>query len=251
MTCDWPVDESCMPPLPPEDDPDYEMVLADRQASLDIAVNVLWALSGRQFGVCETLVRPCPTGDCGSGYRPGSTWNQSVAPFIPTYEYGRWVNYSCGCDGGSCKAMGPRTVHLPGPVQGIVTVTIGGEVLDTPEYVLEGDVLYRKGADWPSQDYNKPLDENGTWSVLYLKGNPVPSAAGKFVGLLAKEFLSACVGDNACRLPKNVVATTNRGVSRVFDPSIIYATGKTGISEIDMWLAAINPYRLLSAPRVM
>ena len=250
MTCNWPVDDSCLNPLPAEDDPDYAEALAARQNALDLAVQVLWALSGRQFGVCETLVRPCPTGDCGSGARPGSTWNQSTAPFIPTYEYGRWVNYTCGCDGGRCKAMGPRTVHLPGPVQGIVTVTIGGEVLDPSEYVLEGDVLYRKGTNWPPQDYNKPLDENGTWSVTYLKGNPVPAGVGVMVGQLAKEFLSVCSGET-CRLPKNVVSTTNRGITRQFDPTLMYAYGKTGLSEIDMWLAAINPYHLMSAPRVM
>jgi len=248
MSCNWPVDDSCLPELPGRDDPDYEQTMAARQAALDLAVQVLWALSGRQFGVCETLVRPCPPEACGGGMRPGSNWDQSIAPFIPTYEYGRWVNYTCGCST-RCNAAGPRTIHLPGPVQGIVTVTIGGEVLDTTEYVLEGDVLYRKGTEWPPQDYNKPLDEDGTWSVLYLKGNPVPAGVGTFVGQLAKEFLAACSGD-ACRLPRNVVATTNRGVSRQFDPTAIYADGKTGLTEIDMWLAAINPYHILQAPRV-
>jgi hypothetical protein len=250
MSCNWPVDDSCLPPLPSEDDPTYSDQLRNRQAACDLAVQVLWSLSGRQFGVCPTLVRPCPNGDCSGGFRPGSTWNQSTAPFIPTYEYGRWVNYSCGCTSGRCNAAGPRTVHLPGPVQGILTVTIGGEVLDPSEYVLEGDLLYRKETNWPGQDYNKPLDEYGTWSVEYLKGLPVPSGVATFVGALAKEFLAACSGDS-CRIPRNVVATTSRGVSRQYDPSVMYANGKTGLSEIDMWLAAVNPYAVMSAPRVM
>ena len=86
MTCNWPVDDSCLPPLPPEDDPTYAEKLTDQQNALDLAVTVLWALSGRQFGQCETLVRPCPAGDCSGGMKPGSSWDQSVAPFIPTYE---------------------------------------------------------------------------------------------------------------------------------------------------------------------
>lgn len=248
MSCNWPVDDSCLPMLPPETDPTYQDRREAQAAALDMAVQVLWALSGRQFGVCETLVRPCPPGACGGGMRAGSTWNQTAVPFIPTYEYGRWVNYTCGCTG-RCNAAGPRTVHLPGPVAGIVTVTIGGEVLDPSEYVLEGAVLYRKGTNWPSQDYNKPLDENGTWSVVYLKGNPVPAGVGVFVGQLAKEFLAACSGDS-CRLPRNVVATTSRGVSRQFDPSAIYRSGKTGLTEIDLWLSAVNPYHILQAPKV-
>jgi hypothetical protein len=248
MTCNWPVDDSCLPELPGRDDPNYEQTMTARQAALDLAVSVLWALSGRQFGVCPTLVRPCPPGMCGGGFRAGSTWNQTAQPFIPTYEYGRWVNYTCGCTG-RCNAAGPRTIHLPGPVAGIVTVTIGGEALDPSEYVLEGDMLYRKGTNWPSQDYNKPLDENGTWSVNYLKGWPVPDGVAVFVGQLAKEFLAACSGDQ-CRLPRNVVSTTSRGVSRVFDPSAIYAAGKTGLSEIDLWLSAVNPYHILQAPKV-
>jgi hypothetical protein len=249
MSCNWPVDDSCLPPLPLEDDPNYQSQLRDRMAACDLAVSVLWSLSGRQFGVCETLARPCPPGMCGGGFKAGSTWNQTVAPFIPTYEFGRWINYTCGCTG-RCTAPGPRTVHLPGPVQAIVTVTINGDMLDPCEYALEGDMLYRKGTNWPAQDYNKPLDENGTWSVTYLKGVPVPEGVAAFVGQLAREFLAACSGD-ACRLPRNVVATTNRGVSRVFDPSIMYANGKTGLSEIDLWLAAVNPYAVMAAPRVM
>jgi hypothetical protein len=249
MTCSWPVDRSCLPPLPDESDPTYLEKLYERNAAEDLAVQVLWSLSGRQFGACETVVRPCPNQPSALPWRAGSQWDQSVAPYIPTYEYGRWVNFPCGCLG-NCKQAGPRTVHLPGPVVEIVTVTIGTEVLDPDEYVLEGTVLYRKGGNWPAQDYNKPLGENGTWSVEYIKGIPVPEGVGIFVGQLAKEFLAACSGD-ACRIPRNVVATTSRGVSRVFNPSIMYANGKTGLSEIDMWLAAVNPYHIMARPTVL
>jgi hypothetical protein len=250
VTCNWPVDDNCLPALPAEDDPAYPGALAARQAAIDLAVQVLWALSGRQYGQCETLIRPCPTPPCGGGIRPGSAWDQTVAPFVPTYEFGRWVNYSCSCSTGQCNAAGPRTIHLPGPVGPIVSVTIGDVIQDPSEYVLEGDVLYRRYGNWPGQDFNRPLGEDGTWSVTYLKGHPVPAGVGSFVGQLAKEFMAACSGDQ-CRLPRNVVATTSRGVTRQYDPAELYANGKTGLSEIDIWLAAVNPNHLMCAPRVI
>ena len=249
VTCNWPVDDTCLPPLPAEDDPGYGAAVAARQAAVELAIQVLWALSGRQYGQCDALVRPCPTSACG-GVRPGSPWDQTVAPMMPTFQGGQWTNVLCGCSTGRCNAAGPRAVHLPGPVGPVVTVTIEDVVQDPSEYTLEGDILYRNFGDWPGQDYNRPLGEDGTWSVVYLKGQPVPAGVGSFVGQLAKEFLAACSGD-ACRLPRNVVATTSRGVSRQYDPSTIYANGKTGLSEIDLWLAAVNPHALMQPPRVI
>lgn len=249
MSCDWPIDRTCLPALPVETDPTYEQKLAQRNAAEDLAVQVLWSLSGRQFGACSALVRPCPNQGSQPMFRPGSPYDQSVSPFVPSFEFGRWVNYPCGCLG-SCRKAGPRTVHLPGPVVEIVTVTIGDVVLDPDEYALEGDVLYRKGGNWPTQDYNRPMGETNTWSVEYTKGVPVPEGVGVFVGQLANEFLAACSGD-ACRLPRNVVSVTNRGVSRAFDPSAMYAYGKTGMTEIDLWLSAVNPYHVMSRPSVV
>lgn len=251
MSCAWPVDRGCLPALPDEDDETYPQRLAERNAAEDLAVQVLWALSGRQFGACDTLARPCPTPER-PYWRGIHPYDQSVQPypssFVPMFEYGRWVNHPCGCVG-TCRQAGPRTVHLPGPVADITAVTVGEEVLDPEQYRLEGDLLYRVGGTWPAQDYNRPLGEPGTWSVEYLKGVPVPDGVAGFVGQLAREFLAACSGD-ACRLPRNLVSTTSRGMMRQFDPSRIYAAGKTGLSEIDLWLSAVNPHHLMAAPKV-
>lgn len=129
-------------------------------------------------------------------------------------------------------------------------MTIVDEEMDSDDYVLENDLLYNRTGNWPHQDHNRPLGESKTWSVSYLRGIPVPDGVSVFVGLLAKEFLAACSGDS-CRLPRNVVAVTNRGVSKQFDPSRIYAAGKTGLSEIDMWLAAVNPHHIMGGPKVL
>jgi hypothetical protein len=235
--------------LPAEADDDYEIRLAQQNSAEDTAVEVLYALSGRQFGICEAVARPCST----PAFRGTMDFFGGPLPmpvFTPTFWDGAWRNLVCGC-GDRCVVGGPRVVHLPGPVSEVTTVTIGSMIIGPDQYVLEGDALYRKGGNWPSQDLGKPLDEEGTWSVEYLKGWPPPAGAAMFVGVLAKEFMSACSG-TACRLPRNVIGVNRNGVSyQIYDPSALMRSGKTGISEIDLWLSAINPNALMAAPTVI
>lgn len=199
VPCDWPVDDGCLPTVESGDD----QALED---AISVAQMVLWALSGRQYGVCEETVRPTR---CGS------------------------------------------PVDLPAPAVSIVEVRIGGEVLPATDYVLEADMLYRYGGVWPAQDVTRPAGESGTWTVTYLRGIPVPDGVGRFVATLATEFYNACTGGK-CRLPRTVTELTRQGVShRVYDPQDIYAVGKTGIPEIDLWLSAVNPHGLMQAPEVL
>lgn len=247
--CDWPADQTCLPALPvlgdsPTDDDQaiYDAALADRDSALDMAVAVLWALSGRRFGRCAVTVRPCPIT---AGHMA------MMSSFVRIVDDTGWRNTSCGCASHRCELIGPRLVHLPGPASDVTAVVIGGELLDADAYSLEGNVLYRIGADWPSQNLGRPLGEAGTWSVEYKRGERVPAGVGKLVGLLAGEFLAACSGSK-CRLPRSVTNVTRNGVTyQVYDPSDIYSVGKTGLAEIDLWLSAINPNHLMSAPSVL
>ncbi|QRY48155.1 hypothetical protein JVX93_16040 [Mycolicibacterium boenickei] len=249
MSCEWQVDRTCLPDLPVlGDNPSeaeqaaYDTAVAQRSSAENIAIQVLWALSGRQLGVCETTVRPRPAHSQGFGY---------CGPFILTLDMGHWVNWPCGCIG-SCSVSTPRVVHLPGPVDVITAVTIDGVQLDQADYQLEGNALYRKGGQWPRQDLGRPLGEAGTWSVTYTLGIPVPAGVDKLTGQLAREFLNAACGDeDECRLPRTLVSTTRRGVTNVFDPSKILAAGKTGLTEVDLWLAAINPHALQQNAEVL
>lgn len=251
MSCNWPIDESCLPPLPEEssgDDPVYESAVVSMEAAKSLAVEVLWALSGRQFCLQEAVVRPCPAAPV-TGVVDRLTYTPSY-DLYSLFDYG-WSLIGCGCVG-RCVSSGPSMVHLDGPVYAIEEVLIGDEVLDETEYVLEGDVLYRTGAAWwPSQDMTRPAGEPGTWQVTYLWGSEPPPGTAKLAGLLTAEFYAACTGGK-CRLPRTVSEVSRQGVThRVVNPSDIYATGKTGIPEIDLWLSAVNPHRLLSAPSVL
>lgn len=246
MSFAWPVDRTCLPALPAESDPGYAVALGQRNAAENLAVHVLWALTGRQFGATPTVVRPCPTPSslCGAWGLGRIDWQ------IMETDLGAWHASPCACGSSGCTVSGPRVIHLPGPVAEIVTVTIEGAVLPDTDYQLEGDALYRIGGIWPAQDLGKPLGETGTWAVEYQRGLSAPADAGAMTGLLAKEFLAAC-GEGKCRLPRNVTGVTRQGVSfQVYNPQQIYANGKTGLSEVDLWLSAINPAALTMAPTV-
>lgn len=249
MSCQWPIDRACWPQL--ESDIDK----ARMQEAADTAVLVLWALTGRQFGVCPAQARPCPGRDSsfdGWLYDPMLYPGATVpAPglMIPVWEGGAWRNLSCGCSS-RCERSGPTVVHLPGPVQSVDTVTVEDVVLDPVDYRLEGDYLYRVGEAWPSQNLRRPLGEPGTWSVTYQRGYPPPAGAATAVGQLAMEFYSACSGGK-CRLPKRVQTISRQGVSmQMIDPVDLFGAGLTGIDSIDLWIRAVNPARLYSAPKV-
>lgn len=235
MSCQWSVDRSCLPEAVSDID------IAQQEAAEDLAVQVLWSLSGRQFGVCPVLARPCRQQCSGVDYigYPSMGW------FFPVWDGGNWRNIACGC-GPRCSWESPRVVHLASrvglPIQEVTEVVIDGIVLDSTEYRLEGDLLYRVNGEWPTQDLTTPLDDEGTWSVTYTRGIPPPPGTAKLVGMLAAEFLAACTGGK-CRLPRRVRSVTRQGVSYdMADPTDVLASGKTGIPEVDLWLAAVNPH---------
>jgi len=259
VTCDWPIDRTCLPELPPLSDtptPDeqaaYDAALESRNANEDLAVQVLWALSGRQFGSCPVVVRPCPE----SGFYPSPFSRDLVESPVGSGLYvlgwtgSQWLPIDCGCVG-RCQRSGPQMIHLPGPVSAVQEVVVGSLVLDESEYTLEGDVLYRRGAIWPSQNLGRPMGDPGTWSVTYLRGYAPPAGMAKLVGALAAEFVNAC-SNGKCRLPRNVTNVARNGVTyQVYNPQQIYNDGKTGLAEVDLWLSAVNPNHLMAAPTVI
>lgn len=207
---------------------------------------ILWALSGRQFGICSHTVRPCV--QLSSPDRPAYGYTGS---YVLTRTDGGWLNWPCGC-AGSCTLTGPNAVHLPGPVVAVTEVKIGATVLPQDGYAVEGNVLYRLSGPWPGQNLNAPAGNEGTWTVTYERGQAVPSGVDKLTGLLAQEMYAACTGNGKCRLPRNVTGVTRQGVTyQVYNPQDIYGSGKTGLPEIDSWLAAVNPHTVTQAPVVL
>jgi hypothetical protein len=253
MTFSWPVDRTSNPLPELGDNPTdaeqaaYDAAVVARNAAEDIAVFVMWALSARQFGGEPVRIRPGPR----VGF-PLSVWVH--ARWAALWEdWSPWEPIGCGCVT-RCSWASPTVIHLPGPVyppsdDDPIVVTIAGDVLDPSEWVLEGDLLYRRGGKvWPGQNLARPLGEPGTWSVDYQRGVPLPAGVARLTGLLAKEIQLAQAGEK-CRLPSSLVATVRRGASHKFDPAAV--SKKTGITDIDQWLAAVNPNGLMCAPEVL
>lgn len=233
-----------MPDLPDPESGGYETAKRALDGAVSLAGDVLWALSGRQFGVCAVSVRPCPVSPHPGGY------GGPVTSYVLSWEGYGWVNVPCACVG-RCERSGPRAVHLPGPVRAVDRVVVAGVEVDPSGYILEDNVLYRVGQPWPSQNLGVPLGEPGTWSVDYQRGQPVPDGVDRLTGILAREFHASCSGDK-CRLPRTVTNVSRQGVTyQVHNPQDIYNNGKTGLPEIDTWLAAVNPQALQQPPAVL
>ena len=248
MDCTWPVDRTgcwAPPPALPGDATADQIaeraeLVAKRAGAEAMAIDVLWALSGRQFGCLEVTARPCVDYAQGFGYRAYQT----------VLDGDMWMDVGCGC-AGSCTITGPRVIHLPGPVVDVLEVVIGDIGLTDEDWQLEGDALYRtSGASWPRQNLGAPLGEQGTWSVKYQQGVPAPEYVGTLTASLANELVKACTEGEECRIPRNVVGASRRGVTYEFDPAKLTAAGKTWIPEIDMWLSQVNPNQLTAAPEV-
>jgi hypothetical protein len=266
VTFSWPIDRATFPALPELTDPttpEYDAAAAQQAAAAQLAVEVMWALSGRQYGLQDVTVRPCRDDrNLWEGRRFYEGYFDSAYDGFYDVSWGYdlffwgsgdgYVSSACGCSGGGCRLSGPRAVHLPGPVHAVTTVTIAEAALDPSEWTLENNVLYRKDHMWPRQDLGRPMGEVNTWSVDYQLGLQVPVGVDRLTGILAKEFLNAMDSEAKCRLPRTVTAASRNGVSyRVYDPAILYANGKTGLPEVDIWLAAINPHHLIAAPTVV
>lgn len=266
MAFTWPIDRSgtLTPPDPvPVEGADGYVAMIQQNAAAQLAVEVMWALSGRQFGLADETVRPCRDDrNTWSGRRFYEGYFDTAYDGVYDVSWGYdlffwgsgdgYVSTACGCTGGGCRLSGPRAVHLPGPVYAVTEVKIADTVLDPSTYSIENNVLYRVEHMWPRQDLGRPMGEVNTWSVQYQRGIPAPVGVDVLTGILAREFLAAITADSKCRLPRTVTTVSRQGVSyRAYDPAVIYANGKTGLPEIDIWLASINPYHLLAAPTVI
>ncbi len=232
--CVWTIDTGCCSiwsGLSPE----------DQARAAAFGTDVIWALTGRQFGTCPITVRPCFNNQYNG---LGVWWNDGT--FWPYIFNGQWYNAGCGCTGRCCCQPLPYTqAWLPGPVAGVSEVRVDGIVIDSAAYrVDDGQWLVRQDGDtWPKcQDYNLAAGLAGTWSVTYFRGTPVPPSVLAAAGTLACEYAKACTGQE-CRLPGRVSSIIRQGVSiTMVDIDTLIKNGFTGLVEVDQVIRAYNPY---------
>lgn len=252
--CNWPI---IYPPAGECGCGAPDVPVSEMDAALEaMAVEMLWAWTGRKFGVCDVTIRPCRD-ECAGG---GSTfWGPSagVDGWSPVLVGGEWFNVSCGSCAQSCGCGLDEAValRLPGEVAGVVSVWIEGELLPSSAYSLRDGVLFRAdGGVWPA--CNNPLGDprvvgSGAWEVAYETGTPVPTSGQMAAGLLSCELRKAACRDKTCQLPQRVQSVTRQGVSigAVVDSFEDLKDGRTGIWLIDSWVAQVNAPRT-AAPQV-
>ena len=223
--------------------------------ALEAASEVLWALSGRQFGLCSITLRPCRKTCDGTPWFGGidNWWDAGGGGPRPLLYQGAWFNITCGACPGSCSCTTIEETVLPGPVHSITEVKLNGTVMVTGTYRVDNHRLLVRtdGGTWPiCQDMAAADTEDNTWSVTALYGQEVP-ASGRFaVGELMAEFAKACVGA-ACALPTSVSQIARQGVTIDFSQlADLLKEGLTGLQFSDRFISAFNPQRLQSAPQV-
>jgi hypothetical protein len=246
--CSWPVIYTC----DQSDDADVA------EWAEQMAIEIVWAASGRQFGLCTKTYRPCVI-----GCEPQPMINEwrLIGVKGAFAGVGAWDSnlgwdlsiMGCGCrDSCSCTRLEQFELS-PKPVRQVHEVTIDGAVLDESAYRLSKNRLIRvDGEAWPlCQDWTVNADQPGAWTVKMTYGRPVPFGGRVAAGVLAGELTKAVCGDDTCELPRRVQTITKAGVTVGFvDPMQFLNEGKTGLYEVDLWLVSVNPNRLARRARV-
>jgi hypothetical protein len=223
------------------------------------ATEALWALSGRQFGRCETTLRPCAA-DCAGGEL--FPWPGAGGWPTPALVGGDWVNLACGACPSDCTCTALSEVLLPAPVDEVLEVRVDGALLlEVPPVgsapasggwrVYDARRLVRVGGRWPRcQQLEAADDQPGTWSVRASYGQPVPELGRLAAGELACEVLRGLRGED-CRLPRNLISLVRQGVSLSFpDPAEQVKAGLVGLPWGDLFIRAFNPGRRRRRARV-
>ena len=239
--CGWTLDDECCAKLATAFAENAVMA----QACVDQAGEILYALSGRQFGVCEVTARPCRRVcdfTCGTDGHPGRNFGYRWTPVL---QGGQWSNISCTTCRDYCFCTEVCEILLPGPVDHITEIRLDGVVLDPSEYRVDNRRrLVRVGERcWPiCQDMNLEPTEVDTWEVVYGRGRELPVAGQTALAALACELCKACIGDKDCCLPERVTTIARQGLTMaLLDPMEFLSRGRTGIYAVDLWLSAVNP----------
>lgn len=204
--------------------------------AVEAASEVLWDLSGRQYGECEVTLRPCRQG-CGPAV--ASAWWSGG---WPAYGQG-WLSWVCGRCSGPCGCTTADELALPADVTDVVSVSVDGVALvrDTDWALYDGNHLVRLGGErWPvCQDWTTPVSGVGAFTVVARVGHEVPAMGRMALAELTRELLHACAGED-CALPANVVSQTRQGVSQQFaTPLDLRREDLTGLRLVDLWLQSV------------
>lgn len=240
--CLWPVDPHCLG----EEWDTYPVAVQVRARRL--ASSALTRLTAQRVTTCPITVRPVPSRNaCFLPINDGHSFTLTGAAYpVPS---GEWMN-CLPC----VNSMGPCSIRLPGPVGRVDEVKIDGVAIPPTDYRVWGEeIIWMGSGDCPfpaAQDLAKPDTEEGTFSVTYLNGYPVDALGAQAAGTMALEFARACQqGGKKCRLPVGVKTIARQGLTMEI-PNGAFPDGRTGINEVDNYVALWNPHNRTHAPQV-
>jgi hypothetical protein len=218
----------------------------------DLASGVLFGLSGRRWAgrftkTIQVFASQTPwwwqRNDLGLTY--DTTWGTCLwggsLPALPMMVGGELFNHS-GCDR-------PPSIRLPDyPVQEVTAVRIGGAVRDPSSYQLIGSRYLEDGWDgWPTCGWSP--DGVAVMEVDYVFGATPPAAGTAAARSLALELGKARAGQPSA-LPGYVYQRVRQGITESFvRADSLFDKGRTGLPEVDLWLATVNPGRLRQRSR--
>lgn len=242
----WPYDTSCLPEGWPATPAGMD---AGQLSAYEFAQEMLDGLTLGKYGLCSLTVRPCGVG---CAVRAGLRLTDG-GWFWPQLRGGQVFN-GCGCQI-RCGCTVASEVLLDGPVYDVLRVRVDGQLIDPTTYRVDGGVRLVRvdGQTWPMvQDLNASDGLAGTFDVTYRRGSPVPRGGRRALAALMVELQKAACGDTSCRLPSRVTNIVREGVtySMLDDPSTLLQAGRTGVPEVDLWLALVNPTQTRSRMRV-
>jgi len=215
----------------------------------DYAALILWAATGRQFGLCTVTVRPCGMNRCPDGMADFFGWDWSGNSWVPYIFNGTWFN--CACPGVCC--CDPRCqIRLMGPVDSVTEVLLGGIAVDPATYRVDDKhwLVRTDGECWPSCVDMDTDDGDNVLEVTYVRGTTPPPALLRAASTLECEWGKACTGGD-CRLSNRVTSIARQGINiEMADPASFLDDGMTGLWEVDSVIAALNPYRRKQRARV-
>lgn len=177
-----------------------------------------------------------------AGQRTATEWlglrgvDATLCPTFTDYGDFTWITYQ--------DRASLRSVRLRGrPVISIQSVVTDSGVLDPSGYkLINSAVLYSNVDTWRLA---------GGVTVEYTYGLMPPRAGLVAARRLGNEIALAMEDSGNCALPQRVQSVSRQGMDfTVLDPQDFLEKGRTGIYEIDLFIAAANPTGARKKPRV-
>lgn len=130
------------------------------------------------------------------------------------------------------------------PILSVEAVTVGSDSLVPTDYFIANSA-YLVLADNTYWRLSRGIE------VEYTHGMNPPRAGVRAAVKLADEIILALNESADCRLPDRVQSISRSGVSyTILDPQDFIKEGRTGMYEVDLFLAAANPAHALKKPKV-